>query len=89
MRRVLTGALGYPGCAIYIVMALFIDVVLLLYKPQYTCGWSLFCLHSVYFLWSAPRQTMAACGIIQALDEGELKANVESAGKKDQCTCSE
>jgi APA family basic amino acid/polyamine antiporter len=48
-------AIGYPILpAIYIVMALFIDVVLLRYKPQYT--WPGLCIVllgiPVYFLWS-------------------------------------
>src|SRR6266852_5365410 len=48
-------AIGYPVLpAIYIVMALFIDVVLLRYKPQYT--WPGLCIVllgiPVYFLWS-------------------------------------
>jgi APA family basic amino acid/polyamine antiporter len=47
-------AIGYPVLpAIYIVMALFIDVVLLRYKPQYT--WPGLCIVllgiPVYFLW--------------------------------------
>ncbi len=47
-------ALGYPVLpAIYIVMALFIDVVLLRYKPQYT--WPGLCIVllgiPVYYLW--------------------------------------
>ena len=55
-------AIGYPVLpAIYIVMALFIDVVLLRYKPQYT--WPGLCIVlvgiPVYYLWSrraAPAQ---------------------------------
>ncbi len=48
-------AVGYPVLpAIYIVVALFIDVVLLRYKPQYT--WPGLCIVllgiPVYFLWS-------------------------------------
>jgi len=48
-------AIGYPVLpAIYIVMALFIDVVLLRYKPQYT--WPGLCIVllgiPVYYLWS-------------------------------------
>lgn len=48
-------AVGYPVLpAIYIVMALFIDVVLLRYKPQYT--WPgliiVLCGIPVYYLWS-------------------------------------
>jgi basic amino acid/polyamine antiporter, APA family len=48
-------AIGYPLLpAVYIVMALFIDVVLLLYKPQYTWpGLTIVLLGiPVYFLWS-------------------------------------
>jgi len=48
-------AFGYPVLpAIYIVMALFIDVVLLLYKPQYTWPGLLIVLIGipVYYLWS-------------------------------------
>ena len=53
-------AVGYPLLpAIYIVMALFIDVVLLRYKPQYT--WPgliiVLCGIPVYYLWS--RRTAA------------------------------
>ena len=48
-------AVGYPALpAIYIVMALFIDVVLLRYKPQYTWPGLMIVLVGipVYFLWS-------------------------------------
>ncbi|MGC2696031.1 MAG: amino acid permease [Candidatus Angelobacter sp.] len=48
-------ALGYPILpAIYIVMALFIDVVLLRYKPQYTWPGLIIVLLGipVYFIWS-------------------------------------
>jgi basic amino acid/polyamine antiporter, APA family len=48
-------AVGYPILpAIYIVMALFIDVVLLRYKPQYTWPGLIIVLLGipVYFLWS-------------------------------------
>jgi basic amino acid/polyamine antiporter, APA family len=47
-------AIGYPWLpAIYIVMALFIDVVLLLYKPQYTWPGLVIVLLGipVYFVW--------------------------------------
>jgi APA family basic amino acid/polyamine antiporter len=49
-------AVGYPVLpALYIVIALFIDVVLLRYKPQYT--WPGLCIVllgiPVYYLWSA------------------------------------
>ncbi len=54
-------AVGYPVLpAIYIVMALFIDVVLLRYKPQYT--WPgliiVLCGIPVYYIWT--RRTAAA-----------------------------
>jgi APA family basic amino acid/polyamine antiporter len=48
-------AVGYPYLpAIYIVMALYIDIVLLLYKPQYTWPGLIIVLLGipVYFLWS-------------------------------------
>ena len=48
-------AIGYPLLpAIYIVMALFIDVVLLRYKPQFTWPGLIIVLLGipVYFLWS-------------------------------------
>ena len=48
-------AFGYPWLpAVYIVMALFIDVILLLYKPQYTWPGLVIVLLGipVYFLWS-------------------------------------
>jgi basic amino acid/polyamine antiporter, APA family len=48
-------AIGYPVLpAIYILMALFIDVVLLLYKPQYTWPGLIIVLIGipVYFLWT-------------------------------------
>jgi APA family basic amino acid/polyamine antiporter len=48
-------AVGYPVLpAVYIVMALFIDVVLLRYKPQYTWPGLIIVLLGVpvYFLWS-------------------------------------
>ena len=48
-------AVGYPVLpAIYILMALFIDVVLLRYKPQYTWPGLIIVLLGipVYFLWS-------------------------------------
>jgi basic amino acid/polyamine antiporter, APA family len=54
-------AVGYPVLpAIYIVMALFIDVVLLRYKPQYTWPGLMIVLLGipVYFLWT--RRTTAA-----------------------------
>jgi APA family basic amino acid/polyamine antiporter len=54
-------AIGYPVLpAIYIVMALFIDVVLLRYKPQYTWPGLIIVLLGipVYFIWS--RRSAAA-----------------------------
>jgi basic amino acid/polyamine antiporter, APA family len=54
-------AIGYPALpAIYIVFALFIDVVLLLYKPQYTWPGLIIVLVGipVYYLWS--RRTASA-----------------------------
>ena len=48
-------AIGYPVLpAIYILMAIFIDVVLLLYKPQYTWPGLIIVLLGipVYFIWS-------------------------------------
>jgi APA family basic amino acid/polyamine antiporter len=56
-------AVGYPVLpAIYIVMALFIDVVLLRYKPQYT--WPGLCIVllgiPVYFLWRSRAKLSAA-----------------------------
>ena len=56
-------AFGYPVLpAIYILMALFIDVVLLLYKPQYTWPGLIIVLLGipVYFLWSRRRQAVSA-----------------------------
>jgi APA family basic amino acid/polyamine antiporter len=55
-------AVGYPVLpVVYIVMALFIDVVLLRYKPQYT--WPGLCIVllgiPVYFLWSRTSRTTA------------------------------
>jgi basic amino acid/polyamine antiporter, APA family len=56
-------AIGYPFLpAIYIVMALFIDVVLLRYKPQYT--WPGLCIVllgiPVYYLWRGRAGAMKA-----------------------------
>jgi APA family basic amino acid/polyamine antiporter len=56
-------AIGYPVLpAIYIVMALFIDIVLLRYKPQYTWpGLGIVLLGiPVYFLWSRRSGTVTA-----------------------------
>ena len=53
-------AIGYPVLpAIYIVLALFIDVVLLRYKPQYTWPGLIIVLLGipVYYLWSRRLQT--------------------------------
>ena len=55
-------AVGYPILpAIYIVMALFIDVVLLLYKPQYTWPGLMIVLLGipVYYLWNRNQGTSA------------------------------
>jgi len=60
-------AIGYPVLpAIYIVMALFIDVVLLRYKPQYTWPGLIIVLLGipVYFAWSRHSQQ----------DDGKLSA---------------
>jgi APA family basic amino acid/polyamine antiporter len=56
-------AVGYPVLpAIYIVIALFIDIVLLRYKPQYT--WPGLCIVllgiPVYYLWKRGTQTTSA-----------------------------
>ena len=56
-------ALGYPVLpAIYIVMALFIDVVLLRYKPQYTWPGLIIVLLGVpvYLIWSRRSQVANA-----------------------------
>jgi APA family basic amino acid/polyamine antiporter len=56
-------AIGYPVLpAIYILMALFIDVVLLRYKPQYTWPGLLIVLLGipVYYLWNRNRKTSAS-----------------------------
>jgi len=53
-------AIGYPVLpAVYIVMALFIDVVLLRYKPQYTWPGLIIVLLGipVYFIWSSRSAT--------------------------------
>jgi len=58
-------AVGYPVLpAIYIVMALFIDVVLLRYKPQFTWPGLIIVLLGipVYFLWSRRSAGVAAAG---------------------------
>jgi basic amino acid/polyamine antiporter, APA family len=55
-------AIGYPVLpAIYIVMALFIDVVLLRYKPQYTWPGLIIVLLGipVYYLWSSRAKAAA------------------------------
>src|SRR5882724_6511617 len=61
-------AIGYPVLpAIYIVMALFIDVVLLRYKPQYT--WPGLCIVllgiPVYYVWHSRGKPSAAQSISQ------------------------
>ena len=56
-------AIGYPLLpAIYIVMALYIDIVLLRYKPQYTWPGLIIVLLGipVYFLWSRGSAARAA-----------------------------
>jgi basic amino acid/polyamine antiporter, APA family len=61
-------AIGYPILpAIYIVMALFIDVVLLRFKPQYT--WPGLCIVllgvPVYYVWHSRRSTAKSHSIPQ------------------------
>jgi APA family basic amino acid/polyamine antiporter len=56
-------AFGYPILpAIYIAMALYIDIVLLLYKPQYTWPGLIIVLLGipVYFFWSRTAERSAA-----------------------------
>ena len=56
-------AIGYPVLpAIYIVMALFIDIVLLLYKPQFTWPGLIIVLLGipVYFIWHSRREVPGA-----------------------------
>jgi APA family basic amino acid/polyamine antiporter len=56
-------AIGYPVLpAVYILMAVFIDVVLLRYKPQYTWPGLMIVLLGipVYFVWSRREQTQNA-----------------------------
>jgi len=56
-------AIGYPVLpAIYILMAVFIDVVLLRYKPQYTWPGLIIVLLGipVFFLWSKRNQQLSA-----------------------------
>jgi len=56
-------AIGYPVLpAVYIVMALFIDVVLLRYKPQFTWPGLIIVLLGipVYFLWSRRSDTLTS-----------------------------
>ena len=56
-------AVGYPVLpVIYIVMALFIDVVLLRYKPQYTWPGLFIVLLGipVYYIWRPPTETTSA-----------------------------
>jgi len=55
-------AIGYPVLpAIYVVMALYIDIVLLRYKPQYTWPGLIIVLLGipVYFLWTGRRPSQA------------------------------
>jgi len=62
-------ALGYPVLpAIYIVMAIFIDVVLLRYKPQYTWPGLIIVLLGipVYLFWS--RSAAATAGKLQPIE---------------------
>jgi APA family basic amino acid/polyamine antiporter len=59
-------AIGYPVLpAIYIVMAIFIDIVLLLYKPQYTWPGLIIVLLGipVYYIWRT-RQRVAEAPVI-------------------------
>jgi APA family basic amino acid/polyamine antiporter len=56
-------AIGYPVLpAVYIVMAIFIDIVLLLYKPQYTWPGLIIVLLGipVYYLWRSRRPITGA-----------------------------
>jgi len=56
-------AVGYPVLpAIYILMAVFIDVVLLRYKPQFTWPGLIIVLLGipVYYAWNSRRKTTAA-----------------------------
>ena len=58
-------AFGYPILpAIYILMALFIDIVLLRYKPQYTWPGLIIVLLGipVYYMWSRPEKTSGVIG---------------------------
>ena len=58
-------AIGYPVLpAVYILMALFIDVVLLRYKPQYTWPGLIIVLLGipVYFVWSRQARAQTAAG---------------------------
>jgi basic amino acid/polyamine antiporter, APA family len=59
-------AIGYPVLpAIYIVMAIFIDIVLLLYKPQYTWPGLIIVLLGipVYYIWRWLRPVAEASAI--------------------------
>jgi basic amino acid/polyamine antiporter, APA family len=59
-------AIGYPILpAIYIVMAIFIDIVLLLYKPQYTWPGLIIVLLGipVYYIWRSRRPVAEASAI--------------------------
>ena len=60
-------AFGYPVLpAMYILMAVFIDVVLLRYKPQYTWPGLIIVLLGipVYFLWSKRNRTERLASLI-------------------------
>ncbi|HWF38914.1 MAG TPA: amino acid permease [Candidatus Acidoferrales bacterium] len=62
-------AIGYPVLpVIYIVMAIYIDGVLLLYKPQYTWPGLIIVLLGipVYFLWSRTASRAAAVASVQS-----------------------
>ncbi|HZR64049.1 MAG TPA: amino acid permease [Terriglobales bacterium] len=59
-------AIGYPVLpAIYIVMAIFIDIVLLLYKPQFTWPGLIIVLLGipVYYAWRSRRGTVEAAAV--------------------------
>ena len=77
-------AIGYPVLpAIYIVMALFIDIVLLRYKPQYTWPGLIIVLLGipVYFLWSR-RPSRDSRASVVSLTVGETQPNGKSVGYK-------
>ena len=75
-------AIGYPVLpAIYILMAVFIDIVLLRYKPQYTWPGLFIVLLGipVYFLWS---KRSRRANVRKPDLEGETKPNDRSAEEK-------